>query len=238
MKCWLLLIICFIQIGTLPAQDVSWQAYAAQLAMESPKTESQVTLKKPAATQLTQLFKADMAATGGDMVCEVLSKTEAGHPAWQVAANFVLTYGNRDQLADNHSLYEQAFGASMREKDHWLRYDSPRGWIDPYNFRRDVARRLAFIKSNGQADQISEPDLLQKAPGEWLARHGRGEVASEQTGGAQKSAGAPADVAEPNKLKPPSKDVNSHSVSTFAWAACFILAAIAGAVLFKRTARR
>lgn len=157
--------------SSLLLAQVNLKSMAAQVNSELSGLEPQKIFDTSAAMRLRSDIEADISSHNGVATLEVLRTEAYDSPSWQVAASCVTKYISATaSSAEQLTMLKGIFIATVIDGDHWLNYDSPRGWTNPYTFRYRIARMIIGLQRGepfvGAA--IPDQDLLRDDPMEWL----------------------------------------------------------------------
>lgn len=170
MKSVVLLSLFMAAASSLLLAQANLKSAADQVNSETSNLEPQKIFDTPTARRLRSVIEADLRSHNGEATLELLRTENYDTPSWQVmAASIIQFFSINHSSAENLPMLKEIFAATVVERDHWLNYDSPRGWTNPYRFRDRVARLIiSSQRSEPLVGEIQNRDLLRDDPMGWL----------------------------------------------------------------------
>lgn len=161
----------------------------------------------PEARRLSEFIRGDVTTNHAEATVRLLRQQQDTKPSWQVAVEAVLSsHASSAPTSNDLTSLESLFVATIKERDHWLNYASPRGWTDPYSFRRKLAKLILHARTGAPQD-IDNELLLRDDPSRWLGRPAPTPTQSTQ----QEATNQPATTSPPSVQQPAPKEIASSA---------------------------
>jgi hypothetical protein len=225
----------FSQEGALTLERLTKDVDAASSAVEPQRI-----FDTPEAKKLMEFIRADMEANQAVATLHFLRQQHDTLPSWQVAVEAVWSsYAGSAPTAKDVASLESLFAATIKPADHWLNYSSPRGWSDPYSFRRKLAKLILHARTGAPHDIEDEP-ILRDNPSLWLSQLKPAHPQADYQATSSQVAAAPASSPQSvqpaasktaPQSKPPQKPSEAPASST-PWSIIVVLIVVAIGLLW------
>lgn len=164
----------------------------------------------PEAKRLSEFIRVDVTTNHAEATVRLLQQQQDTKPSWQVAVEAVLSsHSGSEPTSNDVTSLESLFAATIKEGDHWLNHASPRGWTDPYSFRRKLAKLIIQART-GASQDIENELLLRDDPSRWL---GRPAVPAPTQSTKQEATNKPPRTSAPSVQKPAPNEAASSALA-------------------------
>jgi hypothetical protein len=169
-------------------------------------------------------------------IVEMLEIRTYSDAFWQIIVSTVDEYyiENAPGRSETDALI-RLFLATVKPSDNWMNYSPPRGWSEPYSFRRRLGRLIIFASNGFPSKNIPRANLLESNPIEWVEPfYEANKPAERQAMKANRSSEEPAAVTESSNPdnEPPQPALVDQKVeeTTPVWPYLIVLVAAVGII--------